>query len=81
MTRSQVINSFVNFLVYLAFGRRFRRILRETFRFSFRFSSNATALTRETAPPGALHHNCVHAAAAAHGKGPAARAGEDAAKL
>jgi len=70
-----IINSSANFVVYVAFGRRFRRVMRETFRFSFRFSSAATAVTRDS-PQGAVggggggwpaqqqlqyHHNCIHA--------------------
>ena len=72
-----VVNSSANFIVYVAFGRRFRRVMRDTFRFSFRFSSAATAVTRDS-PQGAgagggggggwpayaaqqYHHNCVHA--------------------
>jgi hypothetical protein len=53
-----VVNSSANFVVYVAFGRRFRRILRETFRFSFRFSGSGTALTHD-----------LPAAAGAHGQG------------
>jgi uncharacterized membrane protein YgcG len=47
-----VVNSSVNFVIYVAFGRRFRRILRETFRFSFRFSASSTSTTRAS-PQGA----------------------------
>ena len=47
-----VVNSSANFVVYVAFGRRFRRVMRDTFRFSFRFSSAATAVTRDS-PQGA----------------------------
>jgi len=43
-----VVNSSANFVVYVVFGRRFRRVMRETFSFSFRFSSAATALTRDS---------------------------------
>jgi len=43
-----VVNSSANFVVYVAFGRRFRHVMRETFRFSFRFSSAATAVTRDS---------------------------------
>ena len=72
-----VVNSSANFVVYVAFGRRFRRVMRETFRFSFRFSSAATALTRDSPRDGAAapaaavgqlqyHHNCIHAPPPAH---------------
>jgi len=43
-----IVNSSANFIIYVAFGRRFRRVMRETFRFSFRFSSAATAVTRDS---------------------------------
>jgi len=69
-----VVNSSANFVVYVAFGRRFRRVMRETFRFSFRFSSAATAVTRDSPQGGGggwpayaaqhqpqYHHNCIHA--------------------
>ena len=71
-----VVNSSANFVVYVAFGRRFRRILRDTFQFSFRFSGGGTALTHDAHKQkqqqqqqqgGAVaaqrlqyHHNCVH---------------------
>jgi len=65
-----VVNSSANFVVYVAFGRRFRRILRDTFQFSFRFSGAGTAVTHDqqqqaAAPRIAVqrlqyHHNCVH---------------------
>ena len=56
-----VVNSSANFVVYLVFGRRFRRILRETFRFSFPFSSHSTASTHDAAAPVLqYHHNCIH---------------------
>jgi len=60
-----VVNSSANFVVYVAFGRRFRRILRDTFQFSFRFSGGATAVTHDHGGGGAAHrlqyhHNCVH---------------------
>ena len=69
-----VVNSSANFVVYVVFGRRFRRVMRETFRFSFRFSSAATAVTRDSPQGGPggwpayaaqqqlqYHHNCIHA--------------------
>lgn len=43
-----VVNSSANFVVYVVFGRRFRRIMRDMFPFSFRFSSAATAVTRDS---------------------------------
>ena len=70
-----VVNSSANFVVYVSFGRRFRRILRDTFHFSFRFSGGGTAVTHDVqqqqqqqqggAPRIAAqrlqyHHNCVH---------------------
>jgi len=67
-----VVNSSANFVVYVAFGRRFRRILRETFRFSFRFTGGGTAVTHDVQQGGGgggprvaaqrlqYHHNCVH---------------------
>jgi len=63
-----VVNSSANFVVYVAFGRRFRRVMRDTFRFSFRFSSAATAVTHDHGGGGGggaahrlqYHHNCVH---------------------
>lgn len=55
-----VINSSVNFFVYIFFGRRFRHILNDTFKFPFKFSSNGSATTRETVPL-QFHHNCIHA--------------------
>ena len=65
-----VVNSSANFVVYVAFGRRFRRILRDTFQFSFRFSGGATAVTHDqqqqqqqpriAAQRLQYHHNCVH---------------------
>lgn len=66
-----IVNSSTNFVVYVAFGRRFRRVMRETFRFSFRFNSAATAVTRDSPQGGGgggwpqpqlqYHHNCIHA--------------------
>ena len=66
-----VVNSSANFVVYVAFGRRFRRILRDTFQFSFRFSGGDTAVTHDLQQGGGapriaaqrlqFHHNCVHA--------------------
>lgn len=56
-----VVNSSVNFFVYLFFGRRFRHILSDTLRLPFKLSSNgSTASTRETLPL-QYHHNCIHA--------------------
>jgi len=43
-----IINSSANFVVYVVFGRRFRRVMRDMFQFSFRFSSAATAFTRDS---------------------------------
>ena len=61
-----VVNSSANFVVYVAFGRRFRRILRDTFHFSFRLSGGGTAVTHDVQQPRVAaqrlqyHHNCVH---------------------
>lgn len=56
-----VINSSVNFLIYLIFGRRFRRILKETFRFSFTFGSHSTSSSCDgTGAVMKFHHNCIH---------------------
>lgn len=43
-----VINSSVNFFIYLTFGKRFRKVLRETFDFKTMLST--TAVTRESVP-------------------------------
>ncbi len=45
-----VFNSSVNFLVYCAFGKRFRHVMKETFKHR---STHATVLTHESVP---LHH-------------------------
>lgn len=56
-----VINSSINFFIYLIFGRRFRRILKETFRFSFHFGSQSTSSSYDGTPTALkFHHNCIH---------------------
>lgn len=43
-----VLNSSINFFIYVAFGRRFRFVMKETFKY-FAYS-NSTMMTRETVP-------------------------------
>ena len=49
-----VLNSSVNFFIYVAFGRRFRFIMKETFRDLV--TTNATMMTPESAPMHQLNH-------------------------
>ena len=53
-----ILNSTVNFFIYVAFGRRFRYIMKETFRYLA--YSNATLLTHETAPLQNVKHDNAH---------------------
>ena len=56
-----VLNSSINFYIYVAFGRRFRYIMKETFKYLA--YSNSTMITRESVPLQQQHqqvNNIIH---------------------
>ena len=56
-----VINSSINFFIYFAYGRRFRRVMKETF--VVKFTTSGTVLTPESVP---LHRQPINIARINH---------------